>query len=127
MCGQQLPAGLRQADELPEPIFTPSTKAPTGEHDQNIASLRRRRCSARTSPCGCAIWPSNVSIRRGLRGAERGIIIADTKFEFGIVDGELILIDEVLTPDSSRFWPRSEYRPGTSAAELRQAVRARLA
>jgi len=114
VCGQALPSGLRQADRLPEAIFTPSTKAPIGEHDQNISFAQAEQLlgadtAARVRDLSLAVY------RFGAEWAEkRGIIIADTKFEFGVYDGELILIDEVMTPDSSRFWPRNEYRPGTS-------------
>ena len=114
MCGQPLAAGLRQADRLPEPIFTPSTKAPAGAHDQNIsfaqaATLLGADTAARVRDLSLAIYGF------GAEWAERrGIIIADTKFEFGVYDDEIILIDEVMTPDSSRFWPQADYRPGTS-------------
>jgi phosphoribosylaminoimidazole-succinocarboxamide synthase len=114
VCGQALPAGLRQADRLPEAIFTPSTKAPQGEHDQNIPFGEAERLlgaevAARVRELSLAIY------RYGAAHAEaRGIIIADTKFEFGIVDGAVILIDEVMTPDSSRFWPRDAYQTGSS-------------
>ncbi len=114
VCGIGLPAGLRQADRLPEPIFTPSTKAPQGEHDENISFARAEELlgadlAARVRELSLAIY------RFGAEWSEaRGIIIADTKFEFGVLDGEVILIDEVMTPDSSRFWPQSEYQPGTS-------------
>jgi phosphoribosylaminoimidazole-succinocarboxamide synthase len=114
VCGQRLPAGLRQADKLPEAIFTPSTKAPIGQHDQNISFAETERLlgadvAARVRDHALAVY------RFGAEWAEkRGIIIADTKFEFGTVDGEMILIDEVMTPDSSRFWPQDQYRPGTS-------------
>jgi phosphoribosylaminoimidazole-succinocarboxamide synthase len=114
VCGEPLPAGLRQADKLPAPMFTPSTKAPIGEHDQNIGFAEAERLlgastAARVRDLSIAIY------RFGADWAEqRGIIIADTKFEFGFVDDRLILIDEVMTPDSSRFWPRDQYRPGTS-------------
>ncbi len=112
VCGIPLPAGLREADRLPEPIFTPSTKAEQGEHDVNItfeecARLIGKELAERVKELSLALY------RKAAEYAEsRGIIIADTKFEFGIVDGELILVDEVLTPDSSRFWPREEYEPG---------------
>ncbi len=114
VCGIALPAGLRQADKLPEPIFTPSTKAPIGEHDQNISfaqaeTLLGADAARRVRELSLAIYQFGAA-----HAEQRGIIIADTKFEFGYLDGELILIDEVLTPDSSRFWPESEYRPGTS-------------
>jgi phosphoribosylaminoimidazole-succinocarboxamide synthase len=111
VCGVKLPAGLRESDRLPEAIFTPSTKAETG-HDENISFERM------VELVGPA--PSEELRRRSLeifrRGAEyalqRGILIADTKFEWGEVDGQILLIDEVLTPDSSRFWPADQYVPG---------------
>jgi len=114
VCGERLPAGLRQADKLPAPLFTPSSKAPMGQHDENITFAAVERLlgadtAARVRDLSLAIY------RFGAEWAEaRGIIIADTKFEFGIYEGELILIDEVMTPDSSRFWPQDQYRPGTS-------------
>ncbi len=114
VCGIELPAGLEQAAKLPEPIFTPSTKAPLGEHDENIsfdqaAEIIGAEQAERVRALSLEIY------HYGARWAEaRGIVIADTKFEFGILDGEIILIDEVLTPDSSRFWPKSEYRTGIS-------------
>ena len=114
VCGQRLPEGLRQADKLPEAIFTPSTKAPIGQHDQNISFAEVEKTlgaqlAGRVRELSLAVY------RFGAEWAERrGIIIADTKFEFGVIDGELLLIDEVMTPDSSRFWPQSEYRTGIS-------------
>jgi phosphoribosylaminoimidazole-succinocarboxamide synthase len=114
VCGISLPSGLQQADRLPEPIFTPATKAPLGEHDENISFAEAeqqlgKETAAKVRDLSLALY------RFGAEWAEkRGIIIADTKFEFGIFDGEIILIDEVLTPDSSRFWPQSEYRTGIS-------------
>jgi phosphoribosylaminoimidazole-succinocarboxamide synthase len=113
--GIRLPAGLRQADRLPEPIFTPSTKAAVGQHDENVPfgyvvdQLGERRAEQLRA----------VSLRLYREAAEyalqRGIIIADTKFEFGLDErGELVLMDELLTPDSSRFWPADRYRPGSS-------------
>ena len=115
MCGIALPAGLRQAEQLPEAIFTPSTKAEVGGHDENIDFE-----AARTLLGGeLAEQVRSVSLEIYTRCAayarERGIIIADTKFEFGLDDaGQLVLIDEVLTPDSSRFWPADSYAPGQS-------------
>jgi phosphoribosylaminoimidazole-succinocarboxamide synthase len=114
VCGVALPAGLREADRLPEPIFTPSTKAPIGQHDENISFAQAEELigaanAARVRDLSLAIYRFGAE-----HAARRGIIIADTKLEFGLLDGELILIDEVLTPDSSRFWPESEYRPGSS-------------
>jgi phosphoribosylaminoimidazole-succinocarboxamide synthase len=113
VCGISLPPGLRESDRLPEPIFTPSTKAQTG-HDENI-SFRRA-----VEMVGEDIAGRLRSLTLGVYGkaaryAEtRGVIIADTKFEFGMVDGTLILADEVLTPDSSRFWPLETYKPGAA-------------
>ncbi|HSP99572.1 MAG TPA: phosphoribosylaminoimidazolesuccinocarboxamide synthase [Candidatus Dormibacteraeota bacterium] len=114
VCGAPLPPGLRQADKLPKPIFTPSTKAPQGEHDQNISFAEAERLLG-ADLAGQVRDLSLAVYRFGADWAEqRGIIIADTKFEFGLLDGKIILIDEVMTPDSSRFWPQSEYRPGSS-------------
>jgi len=113
--GVRLPEGLRQADKLPSTIFTPSTKAEVGDHDENIgfddmAALVGGDVAARVRDLSLQLYESAVP-----HAAERGIIIADTKFEFGLDgDGEVVLIDEVLTPDSSRFWPADEYAPGTS-------------
>ena len=111
VCGLSLPAGLQESDRLPEPLFTPATKEESG-HDMNISFERM----ADLVGAGVAEELRRRSIDVYLRGAEharsRGIIIADTKFEWGRVDGRLILIDEVLTPDSSRFWPAETYRPG---------------
>jgi phosphoribosylaminoimidazole-succinocarboxamide synthase len=115
VCGIALPAGLQLADKLPEPIFTPSTKADVGEHDINIDFARTRELIGDA----LAEQVRDVSIRIystcAAYALERGIIIADTKFEFGLDDeGTLVLIDEVLTPDSSRFWPADSYQPGSS-------------
>jgi phosphoribosylaminoimidazole-succinocarboxamide synthase len=111
ICDISLPAGLRESDRLPEPIFTPATKAPTG-HDENIpfeqaASLVGREIAERVRAVSLEIY------RRAAAYAEpRGILLADTKFEFGLLKNELIWIDEALTPDSSRFWPAAQYKPG---------------
>jgi phosphoribosylaminoimidazole-succinocarboxamide synthase len=111
VCGIKLPAGLRESDRLPEPIFTPATKADTG-HDINISEEEAGRLVgteliAKLKALALEIY------RRGAAHAEsKGIIVADTKFEFGLVDREIVLIDEVLTPDSSRFWPQDRYEPG---------------
>jgi phosphoribosylaminoimidazole-succinocarboxamide synthase len=111
VCGHVLPKGLRQCERLPEPLFTPATKATTG-HDENIDFEEAARRVGREA----AEKLRALSIRLYLEGAryaeERGIVVADTKFEFGFLDGEWILIDEVLTPDSSRFWPKATYEPG---------------
>jgi len=113
VCGIRLPEGLVEAAELPEPIFTPATKAETG-HDQNISFEEVVR---RIGP-SLAEQVRDISLRLYTEARDyakkRGIIIADTKFEFGLIDGLLVLIDEVLTPDSSRFWPADQYQPGRS-------------
>ena len=115
VCGIPLPAGLRQADQLPEAIFTPSTKAEVGEHDENISfeqtvDLLGRELAEQVRDITLEIYTSCAAYAR-----EKGIIIADTKMEFGQdADGRLYLIDEVLTPDSSRFWPADEYQPDSS-------------
>ncbi len=115
ICGIRLPAGLRQAEQLPEPIFTPATKAAAGSHDENISFDRVVEAvggdlAERVREISIRIYREAAEYAR-----ERGIIIADTKFEFGLDDsGKLYLIDEALTPDSSRFWPADTYRPGTS-------------
>jgi len=115
VCGILLPAGLKQADKLPEVIFTPATKAETGTHDENISFEQVEKLIGKA----LAARVREVSIRlyreAAVYASERGIIIADTKFEFGTDDkGNLVLIDEALTADSSRFWPADQYRPGTS-------------
>jgi len=114
VCGHNLPAGLKESARLDEPLFTPSTKADLGAHDENISFEQAmetlgQETAERVRDLSLAIY----GLARDLAAA-RGIIIADTKFEFGLVDGELILIDEVLTPDSSRFWPADKYQPGRS-------------
>ncbi len=113
VCGIPLPAGLRQADQLPEPIFTPATKAETG-HDENIAfevasTQIGSDLAEKLRELSLSIYSTAADYAR-----DRGIILADTKFEFGLIDGEIILIDEVLTPDSSRYWPADRYEPGQS-------------
>jgi len=125
VCGIKLPAGLMEAQQLPEVIFTPATKAPAGSHDENISYAEAERIVG----AGLAAKVRAVSIRLYSEAAAyaktRGIIIADTKFEFGTDDkGGLVLIDEILTPDSSRFWPASEYRVGASPPSFdKQIVR----
>jgi phosphoribosylaminoimidazole-succinocarboxamide synthase len=115
VCGIALPAELRQADRLPEPIFTPATKAEMGAHDENIpyervVALIGRGLAEQVRATALALYAFAVE-----HALKRGIIIADTKFEFGVDEvGHLTLIDEALTPDSSRFWPADTYRPGTS-------------
>jgi len=112
VCGHHLAAGLKQCDRLPEPLYTPSTKAELGEHDENItveqsAAIIGREAAEYISEKSIAIF--NMASEYAL---ERGIILADTKFEWGVIDGRIILIDEVLTPDSSRFWPADDYESG---------------
>jgi phosphoribosylaminoimidazole-succinocarboxamide synthase len=115
VCGIALPAGLKQADKLPEVIFTPATKAEVGAHDENISFAQVEKMIGKE----LAARVRDISIRLYREAAdyarERGIIIADTKFEFGTdASGDLVLIDEALTADSSRFWPADRYRPGMS-------------
>jgi phosphoribosylaminoimidazole-succinocarboxamide synthase len=112
VCGIQLPQGLRESDKLPEPIFTPSTKEELGAHDINIDFDEAARrigsdLASQVKALSLAIYERGAAM-----AAEKGIIIADTKFEFGLKGRDLILIDEVLTPDSSRFWPKDSYQPG---------------
>ena len=112
ICGIKLPSGLKESDQLPEPIFTPSTKEELGQHDINIdfeaaAGMVGRDIAEKVKQISIDIYKKGAEIAN-----EKGIIIADTKFEFGLIDDELILIDEVLTPDSSRFWPKDRYAPG---------------
>jgi phosphoribosylaminoimidazole-succinocarboxamide synthase len=114
ICGIKLPAGLMESDRLAEPIFTPSTKAELGEHDENISF---ERCVELVgTEIAEKIRDVTIAIYKRARdiAATKGIIIADTKFEYGIHNGELIIIDECMTPDSSRFWPMASYRPGGS-------------
>ncbi len=112
ICGIKLPVGLRESDKLPEPIFTPAFKAPQGEHDENIdynktVEIVGSEVANKLKELTIAIY------NKAAKYAEsKGIILADTKFEFGLRDGEIILIDEILSPDSSRFWPKAEYMPG---------------
>jgi phosphoribosylaminoimidazole-succinocarboxamide synthase len=115
ICGIKLPAGLKQAEKLPQPIFTPASKAPAGQHDENITYAEVEKIvgatlAAQTRDIAIRLYTEAADYARG-----KGIVIADTKFEFGTDDnGRLYLIDEALTPDSSRFWPADEYRTGIS-------------
>ncbi|MBT8120781.1 MAG: phosphoribosylaminoimidazolesuccinocarboxamide synthase [Gammaproteobacteria bacterium] len=125
VCGIELPAGMQLADRLPEAIYTPSTKAAVGAHDENIDYTQSKDLLG----AEVAEQVRDVSLQLYTEAADyalqRGIIIADTKFEFGLdTDGQLTLIDEVLTPDSSRFWPKDQYQPGTSPVSFdKQYVR----
>ena len=112
VCGYELPANLRESDKLEPALFTPSTKAELGQHDENIsvaqaAEMLGAETAAQVERTALAIYEAGRTYAAG-----RGIIVADTKFEFGFIDGKLHLIDEVLTPDSSRFWPADQYKPG---------------
>jgi phosphoribosylaminoimidazole-succinocarboxamide synthase len=125
ICGIALPAGMKQAERLPAPLFTPASKAAPGEHDENISfsdveGLVGAALAARVRDTAIALYNFAAEHAR-----KRGIIIADTKFEFGVDSaGQLTLIDEVLTPDSSRFWPADTYRTGTSPPSFdKQIVR----
>src|SRR5205085_8021165 len=127
VCGDKLPAALKEAAELPEPILTPATKAET-RHDENIpfaeaAKIAGASIAERARSASLKIYNFARDYAR-----QRGIIIADTKFEFGLCEGGLLLIDEVLTPDSSRFWPADQYNPGPGQPSFdKQFVRDYLA
>ena len=111
VCGIKLPAGLKESDRLPEPIFTPATKAQSG-HDENVSFERVCELAGESLAARLRDLTLNIYARAARYAETRGIIIADTKFEFGFVGDELVLGDEVLTPDSSRFWPADTYKPG---------------
>lgn len=115
VCGIPLPAGMQQAEKLPEPIFTPSSKAAVGDHDENITFAQA--CDLIGDDLARQVRDVSLQLYRfaASQAADKGLIIADTKFEFGLDENnQLVLMDEVLTPDSSRFWDASSYRPGTS-------------
>lgn len=112
VCGYKLPEGLQESQRLPEPLFTPSTKAELGQHDENIDMARAEELVGKELLQEVARRSLAIYSRARDLAADAGIIIADTKFEFGLHGDELLLIDEVLTPDSSRFWPADEYEPG---------------
>ncbi len=124
VCGIQLPEGLKESDKLETPLYTPSTKAEVGDHDINISfeqtiDILGRKTAEKIRDLSLEIYNKGAAL-----ALEKGIIIADTKFEFGVLDGEIILIDEVLTPDSSRFWPLDDYAPGRGQKSFdKQAVR----
>ncbi len=124
VCGIQLPEGLKESDKLETPLYTPSTKAEVGDHDINISfeqtiDILGRETAEKIRDLSLEIYNKGAAL-----ALEKGIIIADTKFEFGMLDGEIILIDEVLTPDSSRFWPLDDYAPGRGQKSFdKQAVR----
>ena len=115
VCGVELPPGLTEGSRLPEPIFTPATKADIGEHDENITFERMANAIGVEAATDLRERTLGIYNRANKYAIERGIILADTKLEWGrLPDGELILVDEALTPDSSRFWPAADYRPGAS-------------
>jgi phosphoribosylaminoimidazole-succinocarboxamide synthase len=124
VCGIQLPEGLQESDKLTSPLYTPSTKAEVGDHDINISfeqtvDILGKETAEKIRDLSLEIYNKGAAM-----ALEKGIIIADTKFEFGVLDGEIILIDEVLTPDSSRFWPLDDYMPGRSQKSFdKQTVR----
>lgn len=113
VCGIELPGGLQNSSKLPEPIFTPSTKAEIGDHDENISYKECEQLIDADKAVALRDLSLTIYSKARDRAAEQGIIIADTKFEFGMLDGKIILADEVLTPDSSRFWPADTYTEGT--------------
>ena len=124
VCGIKLPEGLVNSSKLPEPIFTPSTKAEIGDHDENISFDRCAEIIGEDAATQLRDLAIKVYTTARDHAAENGIIIADTKFEFGVIDGQIILADEVLTPDSSRFWPGDEYEEGRDQASFdKQYVR----
>lgn len=124
VCGIKLPEGLVNSSKLPEPIFTPSTKAEIGDHDENISFERCAEIIGEDAATQLSDLAIKVYTTARDHAAENGIIIADTKFEFGVIDGQIILADEVLTPDSSRFWPGDEYEEGRDQASFdKQYVR----
>ena len=111
VCGVALPPGLRESDRLPEPIFTPATKAESG-HDENISQAEAGRRIGRDNLERLRDLSLRIYQRAAAYASGRGILVCDTKFEFGVIDGRIALVDEVLTPDSSRFWPADQYNPG---------------
>jgi phosphoribosylaminoimidazole-succinocarboxamide synthase len=118
MHGQRMPDGLQESDRLPEPVFTPATKAAAGEHDENIdfdtaAGMVGRDVAEQAREISLAAYRKGADWAR-----ERGIIVADTKFELGWIEGELAICDEVLTPDCSRFWPSADWKPGTTPSSF---------
>ncbi len=112
ICGVALPPGLRESDRLPEPIFTPATKAAVGLHDENIPEAAAGRLIGSDNLQRVKALSLEIYRRAAEYASRRGIIVCDTKFEFGVIDGRIALVDEVLTPDSSRFWPADQYSPG---------------
>jgi phosphoribosylaminoimidazole-succinocarboxamide synthase len=128
MHGIQLPEGMKESERLPEPVFTPSTKAEQGDHDENISFEAAVNLVGQDVAEQARALSIEAYQRAADRAASRGIIIADTKFEFGMIDGQLALCDEILTPDSSRFWPADQWMPGGTPPSFdKQPVRDALA
>ena len=124
VCGIELPSGLRESDKLPEPLFTPASKSQDGEHDENVSFSEVIRQVGQQNAERLRDLSLRIYDRAGRHAESRGLILADTKFEFGMVDGEIVLADEVLTPDSSRYWPADKYAPGGPQASFdKQFVR----
>ena len=124
VCGYKLPKGLVDSDRLEQPLFTPSTKAELGQHDENITMEEARKIVGAETADQVADFSLKLYKRAREIAETKGIIVADTKFEFGMFEGQVILIDEVLTPDSSRFWPQNLYNPGRSQPSFdKQPVR----
>ena len=118
VCGFALPAGMKESDQIERPLFTPSTKAAIGDHDENISLTTMEEMIGKERAREIADISINLYSRAADYARKKGIIIADTKFELGVIGDKLILIDEVLTPDSSRFWPVDEYQPGRGQASF---------
>ncbi len=112
VCGIPLPAGLKESDKLPEPLFTPASKSQGGKHDENVSFAQVIEQVGQQHAEKLRDLSLEIYSRASSHAASRGLILADTKFEFGMVDGEIVLADEVLTPDSSRYWPADQYAPG---------------
>jgi phosphoribosylaminoimidazole-succinocarboxamide synthase len=112
VCGIALPSGLRESDKLPEPIFTPAAKINTGGHDENISFEQVINTVGEETAQILRSLTLEIYSKASKYAASKGVILADTKFEFGLIDGRITLADEVLTPDSSRYWPEEQYQPG---------------
>jgi phosphoribosylaminoimidazole-succinocarboxamide synthase len=124
VCGIELPKGLRESERLPEPIFTPAAKINTGGHDENISYATMVETIGEEYAAELKRLTLAIYAKASAHSASKGLILADTKFEFGLVDGQIVLADEVLTPDSSRYWPAASYTPGGAQASFdKQYVR----
>jgi len=112
VCGIKLPGGLKESDRLPEPIFTPAAKIDTGGHDENISYETVEHTIGQANAKALRTLTLEIYEKASKHAASKGLVLADTKFEFGLIDGQIVLADEVLTPDSSRYWPAASYHPG---------------